>query len=576
MLPSLLVPLAAILSLRLGSVAQGSQLPSPSAVWFKAEFFHHILHWKPIPNPSQSTYYEVELLRYGQEGWKAIPNCSQTLALSCDLTEETQNLYWNNGYRARVRAVDGSQRSNWTNTNTRFSLDEVILTVGSVKLETDNNFILGTIQLPKPKEAFENGTYELIFPHFREYEVMLRKVPGNYTFKSKKVKQENFTFPISGEVGEFCVKVKPSISSRTNKGVWSKEVCIILTTHYFTTMMLSICFASVLLLCGTLASCLTFQLHLRRKGKVPTALVFEKLSPFSLASHFPHPETPDSLYYLDEETFPKVFPELRRNPELHGSTDSGFGSAKPSLQTEEPQFLLSASHPQAKGTMGQGERPVLESDCSGGSSNSTDSGICLQEPSLIPSTGPNWEQQVGCDSQDQDDSGIGLVQNCARQTGDTQGGSVLDEVSPLSPELPEEEDSTVVAFQGYLKQTRCPEEKATHVDCLEVEASSTDDLGSQCRTCLDSEEGLAKGYMRQDPSGLTLLPSGDPAGQWNSPTEVWPLLGLTNCDGLGTCDWGFAQDLAPLDCVANPGGLLGTFDSDLGVLPLISSLHTNE
>lgn len=58
------------------------------------------------------------------EPWKSIPSCSQTLMLSCDLTMVTLDLYHNNGYRAKVRAVDGNQHSNWTSTSTRFSKDE--------------------------------------------------------------------------------------------------------------------------------------------------------------------------------------------------------------------------------------------------------------------------------------------------------------------------------------------------------------------------------------------------------------------------------------------------------------------
>jgi len=66
MLPRLVVLLAVLLSLRLGSCARGTDLPSPPSVWFEAEFFSHVLHWTPIPKPSNSTYYEVELLRYGK------------------------------------------------------------------------------------------------------------------------------------------------------------------------------------------------------------------------------------------------------------------------------------------------------------------------------------------------------------------------------------------------------------------------------------------------------------------------------------------------------------------------------
>nr|XP_003418292.1 interleukin-10 receptor subunit alpha [Loxodonta africana] len=579
MLPRLLVPLAVLLSLRLGSDAQGTELPSPPSVWFEAEFFHHILHWTPILNQSQSTYYEVELLGYGIEPWKAIPTCNQTLAQSCDLTAVTLDLYHNNGYRAKVRAVDGSRHSNWTTSSTRFSVDEVTLTVGSVKLEIRDDSIFGTIEPPRPPMAPAGDMYERIFKNFREYEITVHKMPENYTFTNKKVKHENFSLPTSGELGEFCVRVKPSISSRTNKGVWSKEVCITITRQYFTPTILSTCITFAFLLCVVLA-CLILQLYMRRRGKLPSVLVFKKPSPLSLISQLACPEVPDTIHHLDEETVLKVSPELR-NSELHGSTDSGFGSAKPSLQAEEPQFFLPEPHPQAGGTTGQGEPPALENSCSGGSSNSTDSGICLQEPSLIPGTRPGWELQVGSNGQDQDDSGIGLVQNSAGQPGGPQGSSALGEVSPLRPELPGEEDPAAVAFQGYLKQTRCTEEKTAKAGCLEVESSSTDGLSPKFQMCLDTEAGwpppdLAKGYMRQDPPGMTVLPSGAPAGQWNQPAEEWPVLGLTSCSDLGIPDWSFAPDLAPLDCVAAPHSLLSSFDTDLVALPLISSLHTDE
>ncbi|XP_011820239.1 PREDICTED: interleukin-10 receptor subunit alpha [Mandrillus leucophaeus] len=578
MLPRLVVLLAAFLSRRLGSDAHGTELPSPPSVWFEAEFFHHILHWRPIPNQSESTCYEVALLRYGIGPWNSISNCSQ--ALSYDLTAVTLDLYRSNGYRARVRAVDGSRHSNWTVTNTRFSLDEVTLTVGSVKLEIHNGFILGKIQPPRPKMAPANDTYESIFSHFREYEIAIRKVPGNFTFTHKKVKHENFSLLTSGEVGEFCVQVKPSVTSRTNKGMWSKEECISLTRQYFTVTNIIIFFAFVLLLSGALAYCLALQLYVRRRKKLPRVLLFKKPNAFIFISQRPSPETQDTIHPLDEEAFLKVSPELR-NSDLHGSMDSGFGSTKPSLQTEEPQFLLPDPHPQADRTLGNGEPPELGDSCSSGSSNSTDSGICLQEPSLSPSTGPTWEQQVGSDSRGQDDSGIGLVQNSEGQAGDTQGGSALGHDSPPEPEVPAEQDPTAVVFRGYLRQTRCAEEKATKTGCLEEELPLTGGLGPKFRGCLDDEAGLhppalAKGYLKQDPLEMTLASSGAPTEQWNQPTEEWSLLALSSCSDLGTSDWSFAHDLAPLGCVAAPGGLLGSFNSDLVTLPLISSLHSSD
>uniref|UniRef100_U3FRQ1 Interleukin-10 receptor subunit alpha n=1 Tax=Callithrix jacchus TaxID=9483 RepID=U3FRQ1_CALJA len=579
MLLRLTVLLAALLSLRPGSDAHGTELPSPPSVWFEAEFFHHILHWTPIPNQSESTFYEVELLRYGIEPWKLIPTCRQTLMLSCDLTAVTLDLYHSSGYRARVRAVNSTQHSNWTVTNTRFSVDEVTLTVGSVKLEIHNGLILGKIQPPRPKMAPAGVTYESIFSHFREYEIAIRKVPGNFTFTHEKLRHENFSLQTSGEVGEFCIKVKPSISSRTNKGMWSKEECVSLTRQYFTVTNVIIFFAFVLL-SGALACCRALQLYLRRRRKLPSVLLFTKPSAFNLSSQRPCPETQDTIHPLDEEAFLKVSPELR-NLDLHGSTDSGFGSNKPSLQTEEPQFLLSDAHPQANRTLGSGEPPELGDSCSSDSSNSTDSGICLQERSLSPGTRPIWEQQVGSDSRGQDDSGIGLVQNSEGQAGDIQRGSALGHDSPPETEVPGEEDPAAVAFRGYLRQTRGTEEKATKTGCLGEESPLTDGLGPKFRALLDDEEGwhppaLAKGYLKQDPLEMTLASSGAPTGQWNQPTEEWSLLALSSCGDLGTSDWSFTHDLASLGCLAAPGGLLGSFNSDLVTLPLISSLHSNE
>ncbi|XP_045412341.1 interleukin-10 receptor subunit alpha [Lemur catta] len=580
MLRRSVVLLAALLSLRLGPGAHGTELPSPPSVWFEAEFFLHILRWTPIPNQSKSTYYEVELQRYGIELWKVIPSCSQALALSCDLTTVTLDLYHNNGYRAKVRAVDGSRHSNWTFASTRFTMDEVTLTVGRVKLERSNGSILGTIQPPRPKMAPAGDTYESIFSHFREYEIAIRKVPGKYKFTNKKVKHENFSLPTAGEAGEFCVKVKPSVSSRTNKGIWSKEECIVLSRQYFTVTHLIVFSAFVLLLCVALAYCLALHLYVRRRGKLPSVLVFKKPSPFILVTQLPRAETQDTIHPLDEEAFPKVSPELK-NSDLHGSTDSGFGSTKPSLQTEEPQFLLPVPHPQTGGTLGDGEPPGLKDSCSSGSSNSTDSGICLQEPSLNPDMGPTWEQQVGGDCRGQDDSGIGLVQNSEGQPGDTQHGLALGHISPLPPEVPGEEDPPSVAFQGYLKQTRGTEEKATKAGCLKEEFPLTEGLGPEFRTCLDAEAGwpppaLAKGYLKQDPLGMTLDPSEAPTGQQNQPTEEWLLLGLAGCGELGTCDWSLPHDLAPLDCMAAPDSLLGSFNSDPVTLPLISSLYSSD
>lgn len=60
------------------------------------------------------------------------------------------------------------------------------LTVSGVELEADHGVILGRIQPSRPRMAPTGDTYERIFQHFREYEIKLRKVPGNYTVRAPR------------------------------------------------------------------------------------------------------------------------------------------------------------------------------------------------------------------------------------------------------------------------------------------------------------------------------------------------------------------------------------------------------
>lgn len=51
----------------------------------------------------------------------------------------------------------------------------------------------------------------------------------SFQFIKQKINRETFSLSPPGELGEFCVKVKPSVASRVNRGLWSKEECIVLT-----------------------------------------------------------------------------------------------------------------------------------------------------------------------------------------------------------------------------------------------------------------------------------------------------------------------------------------------------------
>lgn len=81
------------------------------------------------------------LLRYGTTDWKDIHSCRKAQASSCDLTKFTLDLYHSRGYLARVRAVDKNEYSNWTVTDTRFTVDEGALPL--LDLEHD---LLGPFQ----------------------------------------------------------------------------------------------------------------------------------------------------------------------------------------------------------------------------------------------------------------------------------------------------------------------------------------------------------------------------------------------------------------------------------------------
>lgn len=563
MLPSLVVPTLAVLLLGLhpGDRAQG--LPSPVSVWFKAEFFHHVLYWTPSPNQSESTYYEVEIQRYGQQVWTPVPSCKQTLALSCDVTMKTLDLYHSHGYLAQVRAVKGDQHSNWTETNTRFSKDEVTLTIGSLKLDVSNNFIFVTIEPPRPRIAPPEDTYEKIFPDY-EYAIDVRKMPENYTNVINFHKKKSFNFSVAERVGEFCVKVKPAISSSTNPGLWL-EKCVKITQHYITATSILIFIGLVLLLFGVLASSLGFQLYMRHSRKLPSVLVLKESPPLDLVSQPPHP---DFIHPLDQEAFPEVCPKLQ-DAKLYGNTDKSFGTGiQLSLPIQETHFLVG---PQTDDTL---EKIAALQVHQSASNNSTDSGICLQETSLCPGSGVHWEPRG------ENDSGVSLAQNPEGQPAYEESGSATDQCNPLGPEEPREEDPVEAAFHGYLKQTR-DTEKTVQESCLKEEPCSQHGLDPKFQACLEAEVGwpppaLAKGYVKQDNPGRTLVPEEASAEQWNHPTEEWSLLAMTTCGDLGAPGWGFAHDLAPLDLGATSGSLLSSLDSDLVSLPLISSLHVDE
>lgn len=68
----------------------------------------------------------------------------------------------------------------------RLCLPSVSLKVGSLELEVRDGWVVGQIRPPRPTVAPAGDTYESIFPHFREYEVSIRKVPGDYEVRGSQ------------------------------------------------------------------------------------------------------------------------------------------------------------------------------------------------------------------------------------------------------------------------------------------------------------------------------------------------------------------------------------------------------
>lgn len=118
--------------------------------------------------------------------------------------------------------MDGAPRPSPACRPHHFASPPVTLTVGGVKLEVHNGIILGKIQPPRPKLAPMGDTYESIFQHFREYEIQIRKVPGNYTVRASPGPQDicvynavgSLDLPVPGAGSNLCIPGEPCRQSR--------------------------------------------------------------------------------------------------------------------------------------------------------------------------------------------------------------------------------------------------------------------------------------------------------------------------------------------------------------------------
>ncbi|XP_072469205.1 interleukin-10 receptor subunit alpha [Notamacropus eugenii] len=558
------------------SSSNETQLPSPKNVLFKAILFHHILHWEPGQNQTHNISYEVQYRRYG-ESWNPVPNCNRTPHLSCDLTLPTLDLD-EKSYYARVRAIAGHQKSNWTRSDTRLSKDDVILWIDQLKLQLSGSTVLGEILPARAPGAIGNISYESIFRRYREYDLNITKeLENREPIKiTKKINHEEFNLPATkGEL--VCIKVKPVVKSQANKGMWSEEKCITVTQSDPTVTTISTFFASFLMICLAVGY-LSIRLYIRKPKKPPEVLASLAKQTYSgIISKENFKVKQDIIHHLDEATFPKVSLELK-NSELHSSTDSGFSSTKQSLQSEDPQFLLPVLDPTAGGTQGGSGPQQPKSSCStGSSSTSTDSGVYLH--TLSPQSGQEWRQQPGSRDPDREDSGLGLPQSStAIPLGSSQDlqhkrASTALEDNSSTPTLPEEEAAANMIFQGYLQQSRCTDQNQEGASSLGEDSSLTGSPGYKCRTHRDVAQ--TKGYLKQSLPSQSLGGPGASPRQWIEPTEEWNLLNLVSTGELTTFEHDDTPDLHLLNFPTAPTPP-EIWNIDPITLPLISSLHTNE
>uniref|UniRef100_A0A3Q3WI99 Fibronectin type-III domain-containing protein n=1 Tax=Mola mola TaxID=94237 RepID=A0A3Q3WI99_MOLML len=104
---------------------------SPSRVSMESVDMRHVLAWRPLQAPCNTTVlycvqfqgeFELTVLN---DSWVDAPECQQTPRARCDLTFDLGS---DSDYNLRVRAQCGSRRSPWTKLGSPFNRRDTILT----------------------------------------------------------------------------------------------------------------------------------------------------------------------------------------------------------------------------------------------------------------------------------------------------------------------------------------------------------------------------------------------------------------------------------------------------------------
>ncbi|XP_070774776.1 interleukin-20 receptor subunit beta [Enoplosus armatus] len=106
-------------------------LPAPSRVSMESVDMRHILRWRPLQDPCNTTVlYSVQFqgefeLMVLNGSWVDAPECQQTPHTHCDLTSDLGS---DSDYNLHVRARCGSQVSPWTKLSRPFNRRDTVLT----------------------------------------------------------------------------------------------------------------------------------------------------------------------------------------------------------------------------------------------------------------------------------------------------------------------------------------------------------------------------------------------------------------------------------------------------------------
>ncbi|XP_052607093.1 interleukin-22 receptor subunit alpha-2 [Peromyscus californicus insignis] len=144
----------------------------PQKVQFQSRNFHNVLRWQPGSSlTANGSVYFVQYKMYGQRQWKNKTDCWGTTALSCDLTNETLDLY--EPYYGRVKTAWAGRYSAWSRTP-RFTpwwetkLDPPVMT--AIQGNASLLVLLRTPELPYRNQHGKNTSmenyYDLVYRVF--------------------------------------------------------------------------------------------------------------------------------------------------------------------------------------------------------------------------------------------------------------------------------------------------------------------------------------------------------------------------------------------------------------------------